>query len=202
MSGLVSLSAVVHERALVEGHVGPRTVVHPFAYVAACVVVGADCVIGPGAVLGADGFGYADADGRWERKPQSHGVVIGDDVHVGANACVDRGSWRHTRVGRGTRIDNLVHVAHNAEVGEDCLVVAHAMLAGSSVLGDHAYVAPHGCVREHVTVGEDAFVALGAVVTSDVGDGEWVRGVPAKTFEPGPAALAAKPPRHVVASRR
>jgi UDP-3-O-[3-hydroxymyristoyl] glucosamine N-acyltransferase len=187
--------SLVHRTACVEGIVGEGTRVGPHAWVGPLARVGRDCVIGAGARIGGDGFGYLPTeDGRWEQKPQTHGVVIEDDVHVGANACVDRGSYRDTRVGRGTRIDNLVHVGHNVQIGEDCLVVALSMLGGSAVLGDHAYVAPAAAVRDHLTVGADALVGLGAVVVRDVSDGEHVKGVPASAFEPSAASLAAKPP--------
>jgi UDP-3-O-[3-hydroxymyristoyl] glucosamine N-acyltransferase len=172
---------VIHPTAVVEGHVGPATSIGAHAWIGPNVVIGANCIIGPGVRIGQDGFGYQKGpEGRWNRKPQSHGVVIGDDVHVGANTCIDRGSYRNTTVGRGTRIDNLVHVAHNAQIGEDCLIIALAMIAGSAVIGDRAYVAPCSAIRDHREVGEDAFIGLGAVVVSDVEAGETVAGVPAK----------------------
>jgi UDP-3-O-[3-hydroxymyristoyl] glucosamine N-acyltransferase len=177
-------TSLIHPTAVIEGHVGEGTIVGPFAWIGELVTIGRNCVIGPGARIGQDGFGYANEDGHWVRKSQSHGVVIADDVHIGANTCIDRGSYRDTRIGRGTRIDNLVHVAHNVVIGEDCLVIALSMLAGSTVIGDSAYVAPCAATRDHITIGERAFVGLGAVVVRDVADGEHVKGVPAKAFQP------------------
>lgn len=172
---------MIHPTAVIEGQVGSATSVGAHAWIGPDVVIGRNCVIGPGVRIGQDGFGYAKgAEGRWNRKPQTHGVLIADDVHIGANTCIDRGSYRHTTIGRGTRIDNLVHVAHNAQVGEDCLIIALSMIAGSAVIGDRAYIAPCSAVRDHREVGEDAFVGLGAVVVSNVEPGEQVIGVPAK----------------------
>jgi len=175
----------IHPTAVVEGTVGEGTIVQAHAWIGPLVTVGANCVIGPGACIGQDGFGYTKQDdGSWLRKPQSHGVVIADDVHIGPNVCIDRGSYRDTKIGRGTRIDSLVHVAHNVEIGEDCLIIALSMIAGSVEIADGAYVAPCVAVREHRTIGAGAFVGLGAVVVADVADGEHVKGVPAKAFQP------------------
>jgi len=148
--------------------------------------------------LGWEGFGYKRGDltdreaigpdlGPWEQKEQRYGVIIEDGVHIGASTCVDRGSWRDTVVGAGTKVDNLVHIAHNVVIGRDCLVIAHAMLGGSVEIGDGSWIAPHAVIREHIKIGRGALVALGAVVVKDVGDGESVRGVPAKKFQPNPA---------------
>lgn len=188
--------------AYCEGVVGHRTRIAPNACVGPMVTIGDDCMIGPGAVIGWEGFGYSrdgltDAlaielgEGRWQMKEQRYGVRIGDGVHVGANACIDRGSWRDTVIGPGSKIDNLVHVAHNVIIGEDVLIIAQAMLGGSAEVGDGAWIAPHAVVREHVKIGRRAFVALGAVVVKNVDDGESVRGIPAKAFQ---RVEAGKPP--------
>lgn len=192
---------MIHPSAVVEGIIGAGTVVCAHAWIGPDVTVGRDCVIGPGARIGQDGFGYTKtADGHWDRKPQTHGVIVGDDVHIGANTCIDRGSYRDTTVGRGTRIDNLCHIAHNALIGEDCVVIALSMIAGSVEIGDGAYVAPCSAVREHATVGAEAFIGLGSVVVAHVGDGQHVKGVPAKEFQPSEATRAANPPRRRVAA--
>ena len=104
--------------------IGARTSIGHGCYIGPTVTIGADCIIQSGAVIGEDGFGYErEGNGRWAPKAHNFGVVIEDDVHIGANACIDRGSWRDTQICRGARIDNLVHVAHNVWVGEDAIVV-------------------------------------------------------------------------------
>jgi UDP-3-O-[3-hydroxymyristoyl] glucosamine N-acyltransferase len=177
------MTAHVHPTAYVAETVdlGHGTIVGPLASIIGPTRIGRMCVIGPGARIGNPGFGYERGpDDRWQPKPQNHGVVIEDDVHVGANTCIDRGSYRDTRIGAGTRIDNLVHIAHNVQIGKRCLVIAQAMLAGSVELGDDVHVAPCASVREHTEVGRGALLGLGAVVVKPVVAGDTVTGVPAR----------------------
>jgi UDP-3-O-[3-hydroxymyristoyl] glucosamine N-acyltransferase len=161
--------------------IGPRTTVGAGAVIGANVTVGADCIIKPGAVIGQDGFGYTqEPDGSWTAKPHEYGVVIEDDVHIGANTCIDRGSWRNTTVQRGARIDNLVHVAHNAQIGRNVVLVAQAEVSGSAIVEDGAWIGPKACVMQRLTVGARALVGMGAVVLKDVpGDQTWA-GNPAR----------------------
>lgn len=175
-------TAQIHPAARV-GHgtrLGANVVIGPN------VRIGENCVIQPGACIGQDGFGYSyDAEtARWTHREHSGGVRIADDVHIGANTCIDQGTHEPTRIGRGTRIDNLVHIAHNAQIGEDCLIIALSMIAGSAVIGDRAYIAPCTAVREHTTIGEDALIGLGAVVLDHVPGGTVAYGVPARAKRP------------------
>lgn len=161
--------------------IGDRTVVFPHVYIGPNVVVGDDCVVGPGTCIGQPGFGYEEQeDGSYAYREHHFGVLIGPGVHIGANTCIDQGRHRATVVGRGARIDNNVHIAHNAYIGEHALVIANAMVAGSCVIGRQAIVNPGAMIRDHVKVGERAIVGLGAVVTKNIPPGEvWV-GNPAR----------------------
>jgi UDP-3-O-[3-hydroxymyristoyl] glucosamine N-acyltransferase len=131
-------------------------------------------------VLGADGFGYAvNEQGAFEAVPQIGRVVVEDDVEIGANATVDRGTLGDTRIRRGAKLDNLVMVAHNCDVGEDALVVAQAGLAGSVRLGRRALVLAQAGVADHLRVGDGAYVGPQSGVAADVPDGGRVLGTPA-----------------------
>ena len=158
------------------------------------IIIGDGCRIGPGARIGQAGFGYVrGVDGAYTDKEHAFGIVLDENVHVGANACIDRGSWRLTRIGAGTKIDNLVHVAHNVVIGRDCLIVAQAEISGSVTVEDGAYVAPGARVRERLTIGAGAVIGLGAVVVKDVPPNVTVAGVPAR--ELGPADGPPPPPK-------
>jgi len=161
--------------------VGWGTTIGPGAYIGPGVTIGADCIIQPGAVIGEDGFGYQrDPDGHWTPKPHPYGVIIKDGVHVGANTCIDRGSWRDTWIGSGTRIDNGVHVAHNCMIGHDCVIVAHAMLGGSVMVEPGAWIGPSASIMQRVTIGVRALVGMGAVVLVDVPPSQTWAGNPAR----------------------
>lgn len=159
----------------------PTAFVHPTAVIYPGVSVGRFCRIGPGVVLGAPGFGYEEnANGYWEDKKHTFGVVIEDYVDIGPNTCVDRGSWRDTWIGCGTKIDNLCHIAHNVWTGKNCVIIAHAGLGGSVTLFDGVWVGFGAHVNQRLTVSERAYIGTGSVVTKDVPAGVVVAGVPAK----------------------
>jgi UDP-3-O-[3-hydroxymyristoyl] glucosamine N-acyltransferase LpxD len=165
-------------------HVHPTAHIDPSAWIGPDVTVGARCHVGPGAVIGSTGFGYTRTeDGAWKRKPHEFGVILDEDVHVGANTCIDRGSWRDTRIGRGCRIDNLVHVAHNVRLGRDVCVVAQAMIAGSVEVHAGAWIGPSASIHQRLTVGQRALVGMGAVVLRDVPPDVTVAGVPARILD-------------------
>lgn len=135
--------------------VGADCRIYPRAVLYAGVRLGDRVVIHAGAVLGADGFGYVreNATGRYTQFPQQGGLEIGDDVEIGANSTVDRGALETTRVGRGTKIDNLVHVGHNCQVGEDVILVALTGVSGSSTIGNGAIIAGQVGIGDHAHVG-------------------------------------------------
>jgi len=160
--------------------VGEDCVLHPGASILDRVLVGNRVVIHPGAVLGADGFGYARENGRYVKIPHLGTVAVEDDVEIGANVTIDRARFDRTVIGRGTKIDNLVHVAHNVQVGADCLLVAQAGLAGSVRVGPGSTLAGQSGVERHVRIGEGVRVAGKAGVTRDVPPGATVGGFPAR----------------------
>ena len=132
------------------------------------------------AVIGSDGFGYYVDQGRHQKFPHGGGVVLGDDVEIGACSCVDRAKFGNTVVGRGTKIDNLVQVAHNVTVGEDCVLAAQAGIGGSTRVGNRVAFGGKAGVIDNIEVGEGAQLGAAAVATSDVAPGITVAGWPAQ----------------------
>lgn len=160
--------------------VGAGSIIHANAVLREGVRVGRNVVIHAGAVLGADGFGFVPVEGKHRKVPQIGTVVVEDDVEIGANTTIDRATCGATRIGRGTKIDNLVQIGHNVQVGEDCLIVAQCGLAGSARLGDRVILAGQAGVADHLEVGDDCVVAAASVVASDLPPGSHVFGIPAR----------------------
>ena len=168
--------AVIGDRAEIHSGVsigegcrlGDDVVLHPNVVLYPNTILGHRVVIHAGAVIGADGFGYRFRDGRHMKIPQFGQVEIGDDVEIGANTTIDRSTFSATRIGAGTKIDNLVQVGHNCQVGRHNILVAQAGLAGSCKLGDFVTVAGQAGLVDHVTVGDRAVIGAQAGVTHDV----------------------------------
>lgn len=131
-------------------------------------------------VVGSDGYGYVLDNGIHRKVPQIGNVVIGDDVEIGAGVTIDRGALGSTVIGKGTKIDNLVQIAHNVQVGEHCLVVAQVGIAGSSKLGNYVVLAGQAGVGGHLKIGNQAVVAAQSGVMNDIPDGEKWLGAPAQ----------------------
>jgi UDP-3-O-[3-hydroxymyristoyl] glucosamine N-acyltransferase len=159
---------------------GDRTVLHPHVVLYPGVTVGADAVLHAGVRLGVDGFGYVTVDGENRKVPQVGGCIIEDHVEIGANACVDRGSIGDTKIGAGTKLDNLVHIAHNVQLGELCLFAAGVGIAGSTRMGKGVVFGGHAGAIDHLEIGDGAMAAAKAAVTQDVKPGEIVMGNPAR----------------------
>lgn len=134
--------------------VGADTTVYAGAVLHDRTVVGERVVIRSNAVIGGEGFGFATMNGKHERIPQIGRVVIGDDVEVGAGTTIDNGTFGETSIGRGTKIDNLVHLGHNVRIGEDCFIIAQVGVAGSTTIGNHVVLAGQTGVSGHITIAD------------------------------------------------
>ena len=190
-------------------HIGPHCTVGEHARIGARVVLQSGVYIGPGSqvgddtnifpnvsiysrthlgqrvrihsgtVIGSDGFGYVQDEGKHRKVPQIGNVVIGDDVEIGANVTVDRGALGPTTIGKGTKIDNLVQVAHNVTIGEHCLLVSQTGIAGSTKLGNYVILGGQVGLAGHLKLGNRVTVAAQSGVMNDIPDGEKYLGSPA-----------------------
>jgi UDP-3-O-[3-hydroxymyristoyl] glucosamine N-acyltransferase len=142
--------------------------------------IGRRVVLKAGAVIGGDGFGYLSRGGRHERIPHVGGCLIGDDVEIGSNSTVDRGSLDDTVIGQGTKLDNLVHVGHNVRIGERCLLMAGVGVAGSTRLGNDVVLAGHVGVTDHLSIGDRVQVAAKSAVIGNVSADSVLSGNPAR----------------------
>ncbi|MCC6718947.1 MAG: UDP-3-O-(3-hydroxymyristoyl)glucosamine N-acyltransferase [Acetobacteraceae bacterium] len=194
----VDPSAEIGPLAVVEAgaEIGPRCRIGPLAVVGAGVVLGADCRIGagasvshallgarvylyPGSRVGQEGFGFATGPAGFVTVPQLGRVLIGDDVELGANSTIDRGSSQDTVIGAGTRIDNLVQIGHNVRLGRCCVIVAQAGISGSAVLGDFVQVGGQAGITGHLAIGDGARIGAKSGVMADVPAKAEVLGAPA-----------------------
>ncbi len=162
-------------------HIGADSLLHPGVRVLERCRVGARVILHAGVVIGSDGFGFAvdNATGKRHKIPQVGIVVVEDDVEIGANSTIDRATFGVTRIGAGTKIDNLVQVAHNAVLGRDCVLVSQTGIAGSSVLGDRVVVGAQGGVIGHLKIANDVMLGTRTGVLSDIDKPGIYSGLPA-----------------------
>jgi len=176
----VVLAGAIVERDAV---LGDGTVVHPNAVVGYACEAGRNVLIKAGAVIGSEGFGFAqDAKRRNHRIPQLGRVVLGDNVVVGAACCIDRATFGETRIGAGTILDNLCHVAHNVRIGEDCILTAMLCVAGSTTIGDRVVTSGMTGILDHLNVCDDAVFVQRAGVGNDVKEPGMYAGSPIQPF--------------------
>jgi UDP-3-O-[3-hydroxymyristoyl] glucosamine N-acyltransferase len=207
-SARLEANVTVDPLAVISAHaeIGAGTVIAAGAVVGPGVCIGRDCAIGsgatiqhaligdrviihPGVRIGQDGFGYLPSSKGHQKIPQTRRVIIQDDVEIGANSTIDRGATRDTVIGEGTKIDNLVQIAHNCSIGRHCLIAAQTGISGSVKVGDYVMMGGQVGVADHVTIGDGALLAGRSGVISDVPAGaryngwpaqparEWMRGV-------------------------
>lgn len=163
-----------------QARIGKNCLIYPHVSVRERVEIGERVIIHSGTVVGCDGFGFAMVKGAQEKIPQIGTVVIGDDVEIGANVTIDRARFDRTIIGKGTKIDNLVQIAHNVVIGENCIIVAQAGISGSTTLGKEVILAGQVGVVGHVHIGEGAIVAAQAGVTKSIPPYTKISGYPAK----------------------
>jgi len=164
-----------------ECKIGENTIIYGSVYVYPNVKIGRNVIIHADTVIGAEGQAYERDEEMILRKfPQIGGVVIGDDVEIGSNVSIMKGTFSNTIIREGTKVGHLCSVGHNVVIGKHCLIITHSMIGGSCRIGDYSQVSLGACIRDGIEVGRDAFIGMGSVVTKNVGDGQVVFGVPAK----------------------
>lgn len=204
----IHAEAIIEEGAIIEAgavigpqaQIGAGTLVAPNAIVGPSCRIGRNGYIGPGVVIqhallgdrviihagaciGQDGFGYVPGGKGLEKSPQLGRVIIQDDVEIGANTTVDRGALTDTVIGEGTKIDNLVQIAHNVRIGRYCVLAAHCGISGSVTIGDGAMLGGRVGIADHLTIGSRAQIAAAAGVMTDVPAGERWGGAPAQPMK-------------------
>ena len=174
-------NVVIHPGAVVQDDckLGRDCVIHPRAVLYPGVILGDRVVVHAGAVLGGDGFGYRFHQGRHLKVPQLGGLVVGDDVEIGCNTTIDRGTFGDTKIGAGTKIDNLVQIGHNTSIGRHNLICGLVGIAGSCATGDHVVLAGQVGLRDHITIGSRAVIGAQAGVSRDIKPDASVVGSPA-----------------------
>ena len=160
--------------------IGKNTVIWSGTVIRERSIIGSDCIFHPNATIGADGFGFRpDPERGLVKIPQIGNVVIGNNVEIGANSCVDRGKFSSTILGDGCKIDNLVQIGHNSKLGKFCIMAGNSGLAGSVTLGDGVIIGGSASIKDHTTIGAGAMVGAGSGVTGDIEAGKVMLGYPA-----------------------
>ncbi|WOL15693.1 putative UDP-3-O-acylglucosamine N-acyltransferase 2, mitochondrial [Canna indica] len=192
-TAVIEIGAVVHSNSVLgsDVHIGSGTVVGPSVSIGQSTKVGyntvlSNCAVGQfstihnGVCVGQDGFGFfVSEEGRVMKKPQELHVKIGDHVEIGANTCIDRGSWRDTVIGDHTKIDNLVQIGHNVIIGKCCILCGQVGIAGSVTLGDYVTLGGRVAIRDHVSVASKVRLAASSCVTKDLVESGDYGGFPA-----------------------
>lgn len=159
--------------------IGDDSILYPNVVVREGCTLGARVIVHSGTVIGADGFGYVQHQGRHHKIPQIGGVIIEDDVELGANVTVDRATLGATRIKQGTKVDNLVQIAHNVTVGEHSIIVAQVGIAGSTTIGHHVMIGGQAGLSDHIQIGDQVMIAAKAGVNRSVESNQIVGGTPA-----------------------
>lgn len=186
---VIHSGAVIYEGAVI----GDDCVIHANATVRERCRIGNRCIIQPGAVIGSDGFGYAPDGRSYYRIPQIGIVVLEDDVEIGANSCIDRAALEVTLIKRGTKLDNLVQVAHNCQIGEDCMIVSQVGISGSTKIGNHVTLAGQVGVAGHLSIGDNVMVGAQSGVPGSLAANAGYSGSPVMPHKEWLRAMAVVP---------
>lgn len=178
----IGINATIYPNVTIldECTIGKNTIIWSGTVIRERCHIGNDCIIHPNATIGADGFGFRPCKEKGLVKiPQIGNVIIGNGVEIGANSCVDRGKFSSTVLGDGCKIDNLVQIGHNSQLGKFCIMAGNSGLAGSVTLGNGVIIGGSASIKDHTTIGDGAIVGAGSGVTGDIPAGKTMLGYPA-----------------------
>ena len=179
---IIGENTIIYPNATIldESTIGNNTVIWSGTVIRERCHIGNECIIHPNATIGADGFGFRpDPEKGLVKIPQIGNVVIGNNVEIGSNSCVDRGKFSSTILGNGCKIDNLVQIGHNSKLGQFCIMAGNSGLAGSVTLGNGVIIGGSASIKDHTTIGDGATVGAGSGVTCDIPAGKTMLGYPA-----------------------
>jgi len=160
--------------------IGEKSIIYPHVTILEKVKIGKKVVIGPGSVIGFEGFGYIEEKEEYIHIPHIGGVIIEDNVEIGAGVTIDRGTVEDTVIGKGTKIDNLCHIAHNVKIGRNCIIAAQTGIAGSTIINNNVKIAGQSGVKEHLKIGKNVKILAKSAVYRNISDGEVYSGIPAR----------------------
>ncbi len=160
--------------------IGNNTVIHANVTIDSNCTIGGNVIIHGGTVIGSDGFGFIEKNGIRHKIPQIGSVVIEDDVEIGSNVSIDRATVGETVIGRGSKLDNLIQVAHNVRIGKNCVLAGASGIAGSATIEDNVTIAAQVGIKDHIRIGKGAIIGPKSAVKADVEPGKIVMGIPAK----------------------
>ena len=160
-------------------HIGSKTVIYPNVSIYHEIQIGNRVIINSGCVIGADGFGFYEKDNVHHKIPQTGNVIIEDDVELGSNDTIDRATFGSTIIGQGTKLDDMVHVAHNCQLGKNVIMCGQAGIAGSTVVEDNVMIGAQAGVKDHVRLRKRSLIGATAAVKDDTEEGQYVLGMPA-----------------------
>ncbi len=189
-NAVICEGAEIGDRAVIQGNnyigrhakIGEDVLLMPNVVVMDYCEVGKRCRIQPGAVIGSDGYGYEFVNGKHERVPQVGRVVLEDDVDVGANTCIDRARFDKTVVGAGTKIDNLVQIAHNVQIGKGALLVSQVGISGSTKIGNYCVLGGQVGVAGHLSIGDGSMIGGQSGINGDIPPKSYMRGTPPRPY--------------------
>jgi UDP-3-O-[3-hydroxymyristoyl] glucosamine N-acyltransferase len=178
----IKTGVVIYPNCVLENNsvIGKGTTLYSGVIIRERCVVGNDCIIHPGTVIGADGYGFYEKEGKIFKIPQIGIVKIGDRVEIGANCTIDRATVDKTEIGNDTKLDNMVHIAHNVKIGERCLIAAQAGISGSVIIGNHVIILGQAGIADHVSIADNTIIMAQSGIPNDVKKAEVLFGTIAR----------------------